>query len=63
MKCQQALDVVQGVTIKFQRPYEDPYLIHRKVNPSIYELDDSEGRIRGLFNLKHLKPYLTEKFR
>jgi hypothetical protein len=61
VKCQPASDAVQGVTSKFKRPYEGPYRIQLKVNPSIYELADSEGRIRGLFNLKHLKPYLTEK--
>jgi hypothetical protein len=23
------------------------------------ELADSEGKVRGIFNLKHLKPYLS----
>jgi hypothetical protein len=31
------------------------------VNPSIYELANSEGKIWGFFNLKHLKPYLEER--
>jgi hypothetical protein len=37
------------------------YLILRKINPAIYELDDTEGRIRGIFNIKHLKPYMSEE--
>jgi transposase InsO family protein len=61
VKSQSVSDAVQGVTSKFQLLYEGPYLIYRKVNPSIYELADSKGKIRGIFKLKHLKPYLTEK--
>ena len=61
VKCQPASDAVQGITSKFQRPYEGPYLIQRKINPAIFELADEEGRIRGIFNLKHLKPYLSEE--
>jgi hypothetical protein len=55
VKCQQASDAAQGTTGRFQRPYEGPYVIHQQVNPSIYELADSEGKKRGI-----LKPYLEE---
>jgi hypothetical protein len=37
VKCQPASDAVQGVTSKFQRRFEGPYLIHQTVNPSTYE--------------------------
>jgi hypothetical protein len=60
VKCQPVADTVQGLTSKFQRPYEGPFLISRRVNPSIFELSDSKGKIRGLFNLKHLKRYREE---
>jgi hypothetical protein len=59
-KCQPVADAVQGLTSKFQRQYEGPFLIHRRVNPSICELSDSKGKARGLFCLKHLKPYRKE---
>jgi hypothetical protein len=59
VKCQPASDAVQGITSKFQRPYEGPYLFQRSINPAIYELCDTEGKIRGIFNIKHLKPYLS----
>jgi hypothetical protein len=60
VKCQQVSDAILGVISKFQRPYEGPYRIQREINPSIYELADSGGKSRGIFHLKHLKPYLAE---
>jgi hypothetical protein len=59
VKCHQTSDAVQGVTSKFERPYEGPYLIKQSISPDIYELCDTEGKVRGTFNLKHLKPYLS----
>jgi hypothetical protein len=61
VKCQPASEAVQGITSKFQRPYEGPYLIQRMINTAIFELSDTEGRIGGIFNIKHLKPYLSKK--
>jgi hypothetical protein len=61
VKCQHASDAVQGITSKFLRPYEGPFQIQRKINPAIYELFDMEGKLRGFFNIKHLKPYRTER--
>jgi hypothetical protein len=61
VKCQPMSDTVQGITGKFQRPYEGPYLITKIVSAAIYELGDSTGRSRGIFNISHLKPYLTGK--
>jgi hypothetical protein len=45
VKSQPASDEAQGITSKFQRPYEEPYLIHKKINPNNYELCDKEGHI------------------
>jgi hypothetical protein len=59
VKCQPASDAVQGITSKFQRPYEGPYLIQKIISPAIYELCDTAGKPRGIFNIKHLKPHLS----
>jgi hypothetical protein len=59
VKCQPSSDAVHGITSKFQRPYEGPYLINKIINPAIVEIADHEGKVRGIFNLKHLKPYLA----
>jgi hypothetical protein len=59
-KRQPVSDAILGVISKFQRPYEGPYLIHREINPSIFELAHSGGKLRGIFHLKHLKPHLAE---
>jgi hypothetical protein len=61
VKSQNTSDALHGISSKFQLPYEGPYLIHRKTSPSTYELEDTEGKIRGLFNIKHLKPHLAER--
>jgi hypothetical protein len=60
LKSRNTSDALQGITSKFQLPHEGPYPIHRKTSPSTYELEDAEGKIRGLFNIKHLKSYLAE---
>jgi hypothetical protein len=60
VRCQPVADAVQGLTSKFQIPFEGPFIIHRKVNPSMFELADPKGKIRGLFSLKQLKSYLQK---
>jgi hypothetical protein len=61
VKSQPISDAIQGITGKFQRPYEGPDLITKIVSSAIYELGDSTGRSRGIFNINHLKPYLIGK--
>jgi hypothetical protein len=56
--CQHASDTTHGVIRKFQRPYEGLYYISKLVNTNLYELQDENGKPRGLFHLQHLKPYL-----
>jgi hypothetical protein len=50
-------DVRLGITSKFQRSYEGPYVMQATINPSLVELKDSMGNYKGLFNKKHLKRY------
>ncbi|PNF14204.1 hypothetical protein B7P43_G12568 [Cryptotermes secundus] len=50
----------QGITGKFQRPYEGPYYIKKLVNPYMYELQNEVGKLKGLYHLSHLKPYILK---
>jgi hypothetical protein len=61
VRCQPASDAAQGIIGKFNHPYEGPYRIQRIISPSIYELGDEEGKVRGNFNLKHMKPYIQKQ--
>jgi hypothetical protein len=58
VKCQPTSDASQGVTGKFQRPFEGPFIISKIITPSVYEVADNQGKLRGKFNLGHLRPYL-----
>jgi hypothetical protein len=58
VKSQPISDATQGIIGKFQRPFEGPFIVQKVVNPALFELQDEEGKCRGLFNLRHLKPYL-----
>jgi hypothetical protein len=50
-------DAIQGITMKFQRPYEEPYVIQTVINPSLVALKDTLRKYKGLFSKKYLKPY------
>jgi hypothetical protein len=58
VKSQPVSDASLGITGKFHPAYEGPYYIKRFIPPAMYELRGDTGKSRGLFNLKHLKPYL-----
>jgi hypothetical protein len=60
VKSQTVSDATQGMTAKFQVPYEGPYEISRIITSAIFEVSDQTGRIRGIFKKAHLKPYLSE---
>jgi hypothetical protein len=60
VRCQPTSNAAQGITGKFQRPFEGPFTIQKVIPPAMYELYDADGKLRGLFNLKHLKPYLKK---
>jgi hypothetical protein len=57
VKQQLVSDFKQGVTTKFQRPYEGPYIIKRSLNQYSFEVTDEKGKLKSLFNIKHLKQY------
>lgn len=57
VQCQHTSVATQGVTGKFQRSFEGPYYISNMANPNLCELQDENGKPRGLFHLQHLKPY------
>ena len=50
-----------GVTAKFIRPYEGPYIISKVIPQSTYELSTTSGKVMGEFNKKSLKPYIEEE--
>jgi hypothetical protein len=58
VKGQPTSDASRGITGKFQRPFEGPFTIRKTIPPAMYELCDRKGKLRGLFNLRDLKPYL-----
>jgi translation initiation factor IF-1 len=58
VRCQPTSDTSEGIIGKFRRPYEGPYKVSKLMNPYMCELQDKEGRTRGVFHLSHLKPYL-----
>lgn len=60
VRCQPVSNAAQGVTGKFIRPYEGPYVITRIIPPSVYEISGNNGKVRGQFNKHSLKPYLEK---
>jgi hypothetical protein len=60
VKSQPVSDTTQGVIAKFHRPYIGPFWIKQVVNPSLYQVQDKDGVLKGLYNLVHLKPYISK---
>jgi hypothetical protein len=58
VKSQPVSDASRGITGKFQRPYEGPFVIKEIVNVYLYKLQSKSGSIKGLFHISHLKPYV-----
>ena len=61
VKTQPMSDAIKGMTSKFMLLYEGPFLISKIYPHSAYELTDENGRARGKFSKKALKPYREEK--
>jgi hypothetical protein len=59
VKSQAASDATQGITAKLKMPYEGPYERSKMISSAIFEVSDQTGKIRGIFNKAHLKPYLS----
>jgi hypothetical protein len=53
-------DATKGTTSKFMLLYEGSFLISKIYLHSAYELKGENGRARGNFSKKALKPYIEE---
>jgi len=60
VKTQPMSDAIKGETSKFMLLYEGPFLISKIYPHSGYELKDENGRAKGKFSKKALKPYREE---
>ena len=56
MRTQPSSNAIAGVTEKFIRPYEGPYMISKVISPTV-EVCDRNGKFKGQFNLKSIKVY------
>jgi hypothetical protein len=59
VKSKPVSDASKGITGKFQRLYEGPFVIKEVVNVYLYKLQSKSGNSKGLFHISHLKPYVT----
>jgi len=57
VRTQPSSDAIAGVTGRFIRPYEGPYMISKVIPPSTVEVCDRNGKIKVQFNLKSVKVY------
>jgi len=60
VKCQNHSDAAKGVIDKFMHMYQGPYSIIKILPYSTYKVVDCDGKLRGEFKKKQLKPYRTE---
>jgi hypothetical protein len=56
VRTQPSSDAIAGVTKKFIRPYEGPYVISKVISSSTVEICDKNRKVRGQYNLKSIKP-------
>jgi hypothetical protein len=57
VRTQPCSDAIAGVTGKFIRTYEGPYMISKVIPTSTVEVRDRNGKFKGQFNLKSIKVY------
>ena len=60
MRTQPSSDAIAGLTRKFIRPYEGPYISSKVIPPSAVELCDRNGNLKGQFNLKSIKGLMKQ---
>jgi ribonuclease HI len=60
VRIQPMSDAIQGTTAKFMLLYNGPFYISKVYPHSAYELIDEDGRSRGKFSKKALRPYREE---
>jgi hypothetical protein len=58
-KHQTSSDAIAGVISKFGHVFQGPFKITTFTPPAMFELTDLNGKIRGVFNKKALKPYIN----
>jgi hypothetical protein len=51
VKGQPVSDATQGIIAKFQRHYIGPFKITLMVNPYLYELQDAEVSVKGIYHV------------
>jgi hypothetical protein len=59
VKAQNQSDAAKGQIDKFMPVYQGPYVIRNELPHSAYEIVDGNGKVKGVFNKKQLKPYRT----
>jgi hypothetical protein len=52
-----------GVKEKLIRPYEGPYIIYKVIPPSILEVCNINGKIKGQFNWKSMRFIMKQLIR
>jgi hypothetical protein len=53
-------NAARGIAAKFQHPFTGPFSITNIIPPSIYEVSDHHGKVRGIFNKRDLKAFRSE---
>jgi hypothetical protein len=61
VKRQATADAVAGVTSKFIQLYQGPLKVAKLIPPSMYEIVEIDGKMRGVFNKEAMKPYLQDE--
>jgi hypothetical protein len=57
VKTQPISDAIAGLTGKFVRPFEGPYIISKIISSSTVEACDNKRKLKGQFNWKSIKAY------
>jgi hypothetical protein len=57
VRTQPSSDAIAGMTARFIRPYEGPYMISKVIPPSTVEVCNNNGKIKGQFNWKSITVY------
>jgi hypothetical protein len=57
VRTQRSSDTIAGMTGKFIRPYEWPYVISKVIPPFVVKVCDRNGKFKDQSNLKLIKVY------
>jgi hypothetical protein len=59
VRCHPTSNAAQGITGKFQRPFEGPFVIGKIIPPSMYNVSDGGRKLRGSLTWATLNPTWT----